>query len=46
MSITRPATIVRLAHVVGDFGNPFYVDELKLDVWYVVSAVDCQSVSS
>ena len=44
MSSTRPATIVRLAHVVGDFGNPFYAEERQRDVWNEASAFGFQLV--
>jgi hypothetical protein len=44
MSSTRSAPIVRLAHVVGDFGNPFYAEERQRDVWNEASAFGFQLV--
>ena len=44
MSSTRPAPIVRMAHVVGDFGNPFYAEERQRDVWNEASAVGLQAI--
>ncbi len=43
MSSTRPGLIVRVAHVVGDFG-PFYAEERQRDVWNEVSAFGLQLV--
>jgi len=42
MSPTRQDPIVRLAHVVGDFGNPFYAEERQRDVWNEASAFGLQ----
>ena len=44
MSSTRSDPIVRLAHVVGDFGNPFYAEERQRDVWNEASAFGFQLV--
>jgi carbon starvation protein CstA len=44
MSSTRSAPLVRLAHVVGDFGNPFYAEERQRDVWNEASAFGFQLV--
>jgi hypothetical protein len=44
MSSTRQDPIVRLAHVVGDFGNPFYAEERQRDVWNEASAFGFQLV--
>ena len=33
MSSTRQDPLVRVAHFVGDFGNPFYAEERQRDVW-------------
>ena len=42
MSSTRQAPLVRMAHVVGDFGNPFYAEERQRDVWNEASAFGLQ----
>lgn len=40
---TRPQDpFVRLAHAVGDFGNPFYEEERQRDVWNEASAFGLQ----
>ena len=44
MSSTRQDPLVRLAHVVGDFGNPFYAEERQRDVWNEASAFGFQLV--
>ena len=44
MSTTRPDRLVRMAHVVGDFGNPFYAEERQRDVWNEASAFGLQLV--
>jgi len=44
MSSTRQAPIVRMAHVVGDFSNPFYAEERQRDVWNEASAFGLQLV--
>ena len=36
MSSTRSDPIVRLAHVVGDFGNPFYAEERQRETAQLV----------
>jgi hypothetical protein len=33
VSQTRPDPLVRIAQIVGDFGNPFYDEERQRDVW-------------
>ena len=42
MTSTRQAPIVRMAHVVGDFSNPFYAEERQRDVWNEASAFGLQ----
>ncbi len=44
MSSTRQDPLVRMAHVVGDFGNPFYGEERQRDVWNEASAFGLQLV--
>lgn len=44
MSSTRQDPLVRLAHVVGDFSNPFYAEERQRDVWNEASAFGLQLV--
>lgn len=44
MSSTRQDPLVRMAHVVGDFGNPFYAEERHRDVWNEASAFGLQLV--
>jgi hypothetical protein len=44
MSTSRSDPVVRLAHVVGDFGNPFYAEERQRDVWNEASAFGLQLV--
>jgi carbon starvation protein CstA len=44
MSSTRQGPIVRMAHVVGDFSNPFYAEERQRDVWNEASAFGLQLV--
>ncbi len=44
MSSTRQDPLVRMAHVVGDFGNPFYAEERQRDVWNEASAFGFQLV--
>ncbi|MCY7364173.1 MAG: hypothetical protein LH469_02475 [Frankiaceae bacterium] len=44
MSSTRQDPLVRMAHVVGDFGNPFYAEERQRDVWNEASAFGLQLV--
>lgn len=44
MTSTRPDPLVRLAHVVGDFSNPFYAEERQRDVWNEASAFGFQLV--
>ena len=44
MISTRPDPFVRLAHVVGNFGNPFYAEERQRDVWNEASAFGFQLV--
>ena len=42
MTGLRSDPIVRLAHAVGDFGNPFYAEERHRDVWNEASAFGLQ----
>ena len=42
MTGVRSDPIVRLAHVVGDFSNPFYDEERQRDVWNEASAFGLQ----
>ena len=44
MTSTRQDPLVRMAHVVGDFGNPFYAEERQRDVWNEASAFGFQLV--
>ena len=44
MSSTPTHPLVRLAHVVGDFGSPFYAEERQRDVWNEASAFGLQLV--
>ena len=44
MTPTRQDPLVRLAHVVGDFSNPFYDEERQRDVWNEASAFGFQLV--
>ncbi len=44
MSSTRQDPLVRMAHVVGDFGKPFYAEERQRDVWNEASAFGFQLV--
>ena len=44
MSSTRQDPLVRMAHFVGDFGNPFYAEERQRDVWNEASAFGFQLV--
>ena len=44
MSSTRQDPLVRMAHVVGDFSNPFYAEERHRDVWNEASAFGLQLV--
>lgn len=44
MSSTPQDRLVRFAHVVGDFGNPFYGEERQRDVWNEASAFGFQLV--
>jgi carbon starvation protein CstA len=44
MSSDRQDPLVRMAHVVGDFGNPFYAEERQRDVWNEASAFGFQLV--
>ena len=44
MTTPRQDPLVRLAHVVGDFGNPFYAEERQRDVWKEASAFGFQLV--
>jgi carbon starvation protein CstA len=44
MTSPRPDRLVRMAHVVGDFGNPFYAEERQRDVWNEASAFGFQLV--
>src|SRR3954447_26017980 len=42
MSQTRPDPLVRIAQIVGDFGNPFYDEERQRDVWNEACAFGLQ----
>jgi hypothetical protein len=42
MSQSRRDPIVRIARLVGDFGNPFYEEERQRDVWNEASAFGLQ----
>jgi carbon starvation protein CstA len=44
MSTPRQHPLVRTAHFVGDFGNPFYAEERQRDVWNEASAFGFQLV--
>ena len=44
MTTSRQHPLVRTAHVVGDFGNPFYAEERQRDVWNEASAFGFQLV--
>ena len=44
MTSTRPDPLVRIAHFVGDFSNPFYAEERQRDVWNEASAFGFQLV--
>jgi hypothetical protein len=44
MSSTPQHPLVRVAHVVGDFSNPFYAEERQRDVWNEASAFGFQLV--
>lgn len=42
MSTTRQDPLVRAAHMVADFGNPFYGEERQRDVWNEAQAFGLQ----
>ena len=44
MSSTRQDPLVRMAHFVGDFSNPFFAEERQRDVWNEASSFGFQLV--